>query len=159
VGRAVKRAGLTNNGSIPGRLGLSASRIRSISNVTLACLTLLFSLIAGYPASIGFASAPNSPGSWSDSNFWCLLGAVILQLLNLATQLVGPHVFRRLQYARLVGDTESLVWTWLIVALAVLCSCGSVAAYGLLSVQFSGWLAFAAQVFMSMVQLILVFRE
>ena len=130
-----------------------------MSNVTLACLTLLFSLVAGYPASIGFASAPASAGSWSDSDFWCLLGAVILQLLNLATQLIGPHVFERLKHARVVGDTESLVWTWLIAVLAVLCTSGSVASYGLLSVQFSGWLAFAAQVFSSMVQLILVFRE
>ena len=150
---------LTNGRSIPRQSGPVGARSRRISNVTLACLTLLFSLIAGYPASIGFASAPSSAGSSADSDFWCLLGAVILQLLNLATQLVGPYLSRQLEHARLNGDRESLVWTVVIAVLAVLCTCGSVAAYVFLSVQFSGWLAFAAQVFMSMVQLMLVFRE
>jgi len=55
------------------------------------------------------------------------------------------------------GDAEAVVWIWVITLLAVLFTLGSLAAYLLLSVQFSGWLAFSAQVFMGMVQLMLVF--
>ena len=76
-----------------------------MSNVTLAFLMLIFSLIAGCPASIGFASASALASSWSDS-----FGAVILQLLNLATQLIELHMFKRLKHARMVGESRLAIF-------------------------------------------------
>jgi hypothetical protein len=87
------------------------------------------------------------------------LSTTSLQLLNLATQLVGPLIWPLLAHGRFRGDAEAVAWIWVIALLALLFTLGSLATYLLLSVQFSGWLAFAAQVFMGMLQLMLVFQD
>jgi hypothetical protein len=126
---------------------------------TIACLTLIFSILAGYPAFRGLYKCPEGPGLHSDPDFWALLSSTILQLLTLATQLVGPLIWPLFAQGGVRGDAEDVMWVWVIAAFALLFTTGSLASYLLLSVQFSGWLAFAAQVFMGMLQLMLVFQD
>ena len=130
----------------------------------LTLLTLLFSIIAGYPAFMGLIQRSESPGSPSDADFSSLLSSVILQLLNLATQLVAPRIWRLLFHRRRQGGSESseeatVIWIWIIAFLALSFTLGSLAAYVCISIQFSMWVTFAAQVFMGMVQLMLVYRD
>ncbi|KAK0750001.1 hypothetical protein B0T18DRAFT_408022 [Schizothecium vesticola] len=131
----------------------------NLSPVTLACLTLIFSILAGYPALRGLYNRPELPGFVSDADFWTMLSSAILQLLNLATQLIGPRIWQLLAHGRFHGDAEIRAWIWVIALFAFSFTIASLGAYLFISVQFSMWLAFAAQVFMGMVQLMLVFRD
>lgn len=113
---------------------------------------------------MGLIQRSESPGSPSDADFSSLLSSVILQLLNLATQLVAPRIWRLLFHRRRQGGSESseeatVIWIWIIAFLALSFTLGSLAAYVYISIQFSMWVTFAAQVFMGMVQLMLVYRD
>jgi len=121
-------------------------------------------MIAGYPALRGLLQLSTGPGSWADAGFSSLLSSVILQVLNLTTQLVAPRIWRLFFQRPRQGDAENgdegtVALIWAVAFLALSFTLGSLVAYVYLSIQFSMWMAFAAQVFMGMVQLMLVYRD
>lgn len=89
---------------------------------------------------------------------------MILQVLNLATQIVAPRIWRLLFHGRRqegaeTGDDDAVLLIWTIASLALSFTLGGLVAYVYISIQFSMWMTFAAQVFMGMVQLMLVYRD
>lgn len=140
--------------SLPRQIPVVTARTKT-NPATLAFLAFFFSFFAGYPAWIAWKDTPSGPGSWNDAGFLALLAGSILQLLGLFTQILGPLLFPRIFYTRLDSETQTLIW--IIAFLTFLCTCGSILSYGFLSAQFSGFIGFAGQAMMGLVQLMLVF--
>lgn len=123
--------------------------------VTLSLVAFFFSLLASYPAWLSYLGTPTGVGLWVDANFYSLVAGVILQLLGLATQILGPLLFPRVFHIRVEGEAKIL--TWIFSGFTFLCTVTSITLYGLVSVQWSGVVCFAGQAMMGLVQLMLVF--
>jgi hypothetical protein len=121
----------------------------------LALIAFLFSLVASYPAWLSYVTTPAGPGGWTDASFASLVSSSVLQLLGLATQILGPLTFPSVFQLRMGNAVK--IWIWLLAGFTLFSSLLSVLLYGLVSVAWSGLLAFAGQATMGMLQLLLVF--
>ncbi|OIW34678.1 hypothetical protein CONLIGDRAFT_675643 [Coniochaeta ligniaria NRRL 30616] len=125
------------------------------SSALLAMISFTCSLCAFVPAMMGYINTANGPGSWNDNSFWGLLAGVILQILGLGAQILGPLAFPGSLQTRLQQETQVLVW--IFAALTSICTVASVILYVTVSAPWSGFCAFAGQAMMGFVQLMLVF--
>lgn len=121
----------------------------------LAMISFACSVCAFVPAMMAYITTTNGPGSWNDNNFWGLLAGVILQVLGLGAQILGPLALPNSLQTRLQQETQVLVW--IFAAFTFVCTLVSVILYGTVSAPWSGVLAFAGQAMMGFVQLMLVF--
>jgi hypothetical protein len=138
--------------SIPLHLSTAAKTTTS----HLALLSFFFSLVASYPAWMAYIATPSGPGGWTDANFASLASSSVLQILGLSTQILGPLAFPGLFHLSRLGKGVR-IWVWLLGGFTFLSTLVSMLLYGMVSVPWSGLLAFAAQATMGMLQLILVF--
>lgn len=125
------------------------------SSALLAMISFACSICAFAPAMMAYVNTANGPGSWNDNDFWGLLAGVILQILGLGAQILGPLVLPGSLQIRLHPETQVLVY--IFAAFAFACTLASVLLYGTVSAPWSGVLAFTGQATMGFVQLMLVF--
>ncbi len=137
------------------RTGLRNLTPAPSSSALLAMVSFACSICAFVPAMMAYIHTTNGPGSWNDNDFWGLLAGVVLQILGLGVQILGPLVLPSSLQTRLHQETQVLVW--IFAAFTFICTLAGVILYGTVSAPWSGVLAFAAQAMMSFVQLLLVF--
>jgi len=121
----------------------------------LALISFFFSLVASYPAWKSYSSTPAGYGYWGDANFYALVSGSLLQTLGLGTQIIGPVLFPGMFQLRLGRGVK--IWVWILSTFTFLCVTLSILLYGLVSVPWSGLVAFAGQATMGLLQLLLVF--
>ncbi|KAB5551234.1 hypothetical protein GE09DRAFT_167042 [Coniochaeta sp. 2T2.1] len=125
------------------------------SSALLAMISFACSVCAFGPAMMAYVNTAAGPGQWWDNNCWALLAGVILQVLGLGTQILGPLVLPGSLQVRLRMEMRVLVWVF--GGFTVVCTVASVVLYGTVSAPWSGFFALAGQAMMGFVQLMLVF--
>ncbi|KAL8372481.1 hypothetical protein RB595_002014 [Gaeumannomyces hyphopodioides] len=125
------------------------------SMAALMGLSMAVTLLALLPACFGFHRLEDTRGGWFDADFWALVSSAVLQLLGLLVQLVAPLASPDKFRSALAAEAKHLVWGFSVMV--CLCTVAAIVLYGSVSLLWSAMVGFAAQAFLGVIQLVLVF--
>lgn len=118
-------------------------------------LSTAVTVLALLPACVGFQRLEDGRGGWFDADFWALVSSAVLQLLGLLVQLAAPLAAPDRFRNALAAEAKHLVWAFSV--LVCLCTVAAIVLCGSVSLLWSAMVGFAAQSFLGLVQLVLVF--